>query len=177
MADVLALLGLDVLDKRQLIADTVCDRLIKKNAVSQDNTEMLAVENWSIPLARAGSHVHAEIAIPEQVCFSRQELHKLHRQFVHPFADKLYKLLRKARPKETKLKTLKVLENLSKHCDPCQRIQQTPTRFRVSIGTEDLKCNKDICMDIIYIENQPARHVVDIATNFSAEKFCQKLAQ
>jgi len=71
--------------------------------------------------------------------YTQQQLTKLHRQFSHPSAGKLYRLLQRARPEDTTPETLKELKELSSRCDPCQRIQPAPTRFRVSLGAEDVR--------------------------------------
>ena len=116
-----------------------------------------------------------DIAQPHPVYFTTSQLQKLHRQFVHPSADKLYKLLKKARPKETDPNTLEILEDLTRRCDACQRVQTAPVRFRVSIGAEDLQFNEEIYMDIMYIDHKPILHIVDAATRFSADLFFGEL--
>ena len=170
-ADVPTLLGLDVLDHHCLTADTVCNELVKKTIIRRDGDGVRLIEDWSVPLMRADGHVYADIAKPDVIYFTRKELQKLHRHFAHPSAEKLYKLLRKARPEDTNQETLKTLEDLVKRCGPCQRIQSAPNRFRVLLGAEELRFNEEIYMDIMYIENNPVLHFVDAATNFSAARY------
>lgn len=43
--------------------------------------------------------------------------------------------------------TVRVLEELSKNCDPCQRIARRPGRFGVAFGTENVTFNDRIMMD------------------------------
>ena len=63
------------------------------------------------------------------------------------------------------------LEELSKRCDPCQRIQKAPTRFSVTFGAENVRFNERLLMDIMYIDGKPLLHIVDEGTNFSAARF------
>lgn len=170
-ADVPALLGLDILDKHLLNADTVSNMLVKKAIVESDVDGPHVMDEWSIPMSRADGHVYADIAKANQVCFTRHKLEKLHRQFVHPSADKLFKLLRKTKPEETTPETLKILEDITRRCDPCQRIQPAPVRFRVSLGAEEIRFNEELLMDIMYIGSDPVLHIVDSATRFSAARF------
>lgn len=76
------------------------------------------------------------------IMFSRAELAKLHRQFYHPPAEKLFELLNRTRPDDTTPKTLEVLKGLSRQCDPCQRIQNAPKRFKVSFGAVNARLNE-----------------------------------
>eukprot|EP00171_Calliarthron_tuberculosum_P000669 IDg669t1 len=69
----------------------------------------------------ASSHRHVYVPVDHgtRVHFTRTQLHKLHRQFFHPSADKLFKLLEKARPEHTTKETLQILKEISMRCDPC----------------------------------------------------------
>ena len=102
-----------------------------------------------MPLTCRHGHVYAERNIPP-VFFISAELRLLHSKFCHASADKLYRLLRRARPVDTTPQTLETLEHISRSYDPCQRIQNTPLRFRVSFGAEDVRFNERIFMDVMY---------------------------
>ena len=103
--------------------------------------------------------------------FTRSQLGRLHKQFFHPSAEKLLNMLKKARPEETTLKILSVLQDLTKRCDRFQRIQNAPTRFRVSFGAENVRFNKRIMLDIFAIHGRPVLHIVDEGTRCSAARF------
>lgn len=89
-------------------------------------------------MARADGHVSVDIARPDSIFFATAQLEKLHRQFIYPSANKLYELLKKARPEETSQDALETMEDLTRHCDACHRIQTAPERFRVSPRTDKL---------------------------------------
>ena len=105
------------------------------------------------------------------VMFTRSQLGMLHKQFFHPSVEMLLNMLKKARPEETTSKTLSVLQDLKKRCDRFQRIQNAPTRFRVSFGAENVRFNEIIMLDIFIIDGRPVLHIVDEGTRFSAARF------
>ena len=171
-ADIPALLGMDVMDRELLTPCTITNRLIRKTPqVDSDGTKNF-VEEWSVPLLRSRSnHLYAHMDLSTAMYFTRSQLLKLHRQFFHPSAQKLFNLLRRSRPDEATPETLRVLQDISSRCDPCQRIQHAPTRFRVSLGAEGLRFNERVMMDIMVIDGNPVLHIVDEATRFSAASY------
>lgn len=112
-ADIPALFGLEVLDDHSLTADTVKNFLVRKSAHTLATGKYIMVEEWSVPLVRADGHVFAEIARDYCIFFTTAQLRKLHRRFVDPSADKLYNLLKRARPEETSKATLGTFKNLT----------------------------------------------------------------
>ena len=170
-ADIPALLGMDVLDHESLMADTVGNRLTKRSVVL-DNVFYFYFDEWHMPLYRSKSgHVYVEMDCSTTVMFTRSQLGELHKQFFHPSSEKLFNLLKRARPEETTPETLQTLQDLSKRCDPCQRMHTAPTRFRVSFGAENVRFNERILLDIVTIDSKPVLHIVDEGTRFSAAKF------
>ena len=171
-ADVPALLGMDILDREGLIADTVANCLTKRVKVSSETGLVQCVDEWSTSLDIAPSkHAYAKMSFSFGTFFARSQLWKLHKQFFHPSAQKLFNLLRKARPEEATPETLSVLEDLTKRCDPCQCVQSAPWRFRVSFGAEHVRFNERILLDIMYINVRAILHIIDEGTNFSAARF------
>lgn len=170
--DVPALLGMDVLDREKLIADTVSNRLVQRIPMTSPDGKIFFIDGWSVPMKRSSSsHVYVKIDTSTRIHFTRAQLSKLHRQFFHPSASKLYNLLKKARPDEVDLETLETLQDISKRCDPCQRIKPAATRFRVSFGAEDVRFNERLLIDLMFIGTKPILHIVDEATRFSAARF------
>lgn len=167
-----ALLGMDILGREQLTPDTAYNRLAKRHQVKQLDGRTVYIEEWYVPMRRSKSrHSYVPLHIPNNTHFSRSQLHTLHRQFFYPSADKLYKLLQKARHEDTTPETKKILEDLTNRCDPCQKIRGGTTRFRVSFGAEDTKFSERILIDIMYLGNDPVLHIVDEGTRFSAATF------
>ena len=176
-ASVPALLGMDVLDKESLVVDTVSHSLRKRVPVKDSADVTHFVDLWSIPLLRSRSnHVYAGICTSVPVLFTKPQLQKLHRQFFHPSAMKLFNLLRKARPEEATTETLQILEDICKSCDPCQRIKNAPSRFKVSFGAEHVSFNERIILDIMYMRDKPVLHIVDEGTRFTAARFLSSVS-
>lgn len=126
--DIPALLGLDVMDELSLTPDTVTNRLVKRIIVGDDEQgDPCAIDEWSVPLIRTHGHIYALMGFPQLTFFSDSQLEKMHRQFRHASPDKLYKLLKRARPEEVSSETLQTLGDLTKRCDPCQSIAKGPT--------------------------------------------------
>ena len=81
---------------------------------------------------------------------------------------KLYKLLKRAMPEETTPNTLEVLQELTERCNPCQRVHNAPTRFRVSLGAENVRFAERLLFDVMYLDRKPVLHIVDEGTHLSA---------
>ena len=174
-ADIPALLGLDVLDRERLTPDTAFNRLAKRHKHITTENKAVYIEDWYIPMRRSRSrHSYVPLRVSIDTYFTRSQLHTLHRQFFHPSAEKLYRLLLKSRPEDTTPETKKILEDLTKRCDPCQRMRGGPTRFRVSLGADEVRFNEKILIDIMYIGSTPVLHIVDEGTHFSAATFLEK---
>ena len=163
---------MDILDREGLIADTVANRLTKRVKLSSETGLVQYVDEWSMSLERASSkHAYAKMSFSFGTFFAKSQLWKLHKQFFHPSAQKLFNLLKKARPEEATPETLSVLDDLTKRCDPCQRVQNAPRRFRVSFGAENVRFNERILLDIMYINGNAILHIVDDGTHYSAARF------
>ena len=71
-------------------------------------------------------------------------------------------------------KTLHQLEKIVAQCDPCQRIKNAPSRFRVTFGQEHTRFNSKVYMDLMHIEVDYVPHLVDETTRFTAAKLVGK---
>lgn len=154
------LIGLDILDRYQMIVDNVHNVL-----------RCYSIE-CEIPLVRKFGHIYLEWPKQNDVFYTQEELRKLHRNFSHPSADKLYSLLKMARPWETDEGTRRILEEISSRCEACQRFSQAPVRFKVTLPSEEnLVFGDELSIDIMFLEGKAVLHIVDTATRFSAATF------
>ena len=172
-ADIPALLGMDLLDREQISAETTVNHLARRTRIEGTAGRNIYIDQWVTPMTRstsAHSYVPMEFRRTNCTHMSVAELEKVHRQFYHPTAEKLFNLLKKAKPEEAAPETRRNLEELTTRCDPCQRIRTAPNRFRVSFGAEHVQFNERVLMDIMYINGDPILHIVDEGTHFSAEK-------
>lgn len=124
-----------------------------------------------IPLAHTSGHLWRMWDIGEVLC-SRRDLLKLHRRFAHPSVDKLYNLLRRAKPEEVDQNTRKILNDITERCGPCQRLAPKPYVFQISMP-DLMQFNHEIIVDVFFIDGKPVLHVVDRGTHFSASEFLQ----
>ena len=93
-------------------------------------------------------------------------MRKLHKQYAHPSADRLYNLLKTAGLETVDQKTLKVLEDIMARCDLCQRIGAAAPRLRVTMGYENTWFNSKVYMNVPEVDSRKVLHMVD-ATRFS----------
>lgn len=142
-ADIPALLGMDLLDRESLTPCTVMNILVNRVQDPENNTEYIYL--WHVPLMRSNSgHLYAAMECSTPIYISKLQLIRLHRQFSHPSSEKLFNLLSRARPSDATPETRRVLEEISKSCDTCQKLQSAPRRFRVATGTEHIQFNEKV---------------------------------
>lgn len=169
-ADIPALLGMDLMDRESLTPCTVMNKLIKR--IPDDSSESGYKDIWNVPLYKASSgHLYAKMECAIPIHITKMQLARLHRQFSHPSTDKLFNLIRKARPEDATPETRRLLDEIVKHWAPFQRIQRAPRRFRVTMGTEHIQFNERVLMDVMYLDGRPLLHVVDEGTHMSAAQF------
>ena len=91
---------------------------------------------------------------------------KLHKQFAHPSAEKLLRLI-----SHTKLKNDHELKNeikiISENCKTCKIFKKTPPKPEVALPTS-YKFNEIVAMDIKFYHGTPLLHLIDTCTRFSA---------
>jgi len=101
-ADVPLLFGLNLLDTEGLVANNVVN-------------ELQCIEGWTLPITRKLGHLYLQWNYA-QVLFTRNELRKLHLQFYHPSARKLFELLKRARPVDVGGNTLETIRDIARAC-------------------------------------------------------------
>ncbi len=143
------LLGLDIMEAEKLYVDTVRNKLV------------CVKDNWSVPLVRNQGHIFYRW-ICSEVFYTATELRKLHVQFFHPSSEKLYNLLNHSDAESVNTETRETLEHIVRTCDVCQSLAPRPVRFRVSLPDESLTFNKELALDLLWLDGQPVLHIVDI---------------
>ncbi len=133
-------------------------------------------ETWFIHLRRFDNHLYAPMSFPAHWLYKSAQLLKLHRQYAHASADKLYNLLKRVGTEAVTPATLKQLDEIVARCDPCQRIRNALLRFPVTMEHEDVRFDPKACIDIMYLDEWPVLLIVDEATRFSAARFLPKIS-
>ena len=106
--------------------------------------------------------------------YSTTELRRLHRVFGHPSVNALANLLKRANPEEFTSDVRKTLQNISEKCDICIKHSSKPRRFKLTVGTGDLRFNHTVAVDVMYLSGKAVLHMVDEATHYSAAQFLKK---
>lgn len=159
--DIPLLFGLDFMDKHKAVPNIVRNQF--------------EAAKWCVPITRKFGHLYVEMYY--SVNYTHSELLKLHRQFHHPSTGKLLNVLKRIRPEDVDEGTKIVLDDIVKRCKPCQRNPTSkPQTFKVSIGTEDIRFNQEVALDIMYLDKRPVLHVVDLQTRLSAARFLKKIS-
>ena len=87
-------------------------------------------------LSRHGGHVIAEWDEFFDQFYSREQLQKLHLNFMHPGSKKLFNFLRRAKPEEIDDETKRVLKGIADACHACQTYSTRPITFQVRFPDE-----------------------------------------
>lgn len=137
-ADILSLIGLDLLDKYEIFVNNVSNSLF---------CDLL---NIKLPLTRKHVHIYLEWKIQNHSLYTYFELLKLLCNFSHLAADNLYNLLKLARLWKANQETKEILDLISRRFDSCQIISNAPVRFPVSLSAEhDLVFGEELSIDLI----------------------------
>ncbi|CDF37987.1 unnamed protein product [Chondrus crispus] len=106
--------------------------------------------------------------------YSEKELRKLHRNFGHPSVSALTNLLKRANPDHMDREVQDVIMRLTKACTTCATHASRPRRFKLTVGTNDLKFNHTLAVDIMTLNGKPLLHVVDEATHYTSAVFLNR---
>lgn len=171
-ADVPFLLGLDTLDRHRIQALTITNKL-QHVASESDPSD----RSWVVDLVRHDGHIFlpfVPVSAENSIFYTRQQLQKLHRSLYHPSAQKLYDLLKRADPDGLDSDTRRVLQDISRACEACQRFSPAPLSFKISIPGFS-KFNSQLRLDLFWLQDahgsHPVLHVVDTATHLQAASF------
>ena len=156
--DVPLLIGIDVLDRESLVADNVNNILESR------------IYGWTVPIIRKHGHMYIEWK-PSKTLFTRAELVKLHRHFHHPSTGKILALLKRSKLSDVDSNTKRMLEDISKNCTRCQTYAAKPERFKVSLPNDKVIFNREISLDLMWLDKKAVLHIADTDTHFSSATF------
>jgi hypothetical protein len=103
--------------------------------------------------------------------FTETELRQLHRRFGHPAAERLHRLLTRASYDEIDKATIK---KITKFCHQCQMHSNAPGCFKFTLR-DDMEFNYQVLVDIMFIDEKPVLHILDMATSFQAARFLRNM--
>jgi hypothetical protein len=160
-ADVPFLICLDTLRKFGL---DVCISTNRLKCLDQD---------WEIETEKKRGHLYIKDPATASILYTRRLIVKLRRDFFHPSTDKLYILLKRSKPTEVHEDTRQKATPDSQRLSNLSELSSQPLRFSVRIPDEKLVFNDELSMDLLWLDGEPALHVVDTATRFGAAVFLE----
>lgn len=147
-------------------------------SLSYDNTEDILhhrASGFTAEVSRKHGHPFVTWSRTLRCLFTITELHRLHRRFGHPAAEKLHNLLRRARPNDVSPGTLRELQKIARMCNLCQFETAGPRRFKFTLR-EDKDFNHSIYVDIMSLDKAPVLHIVDESTRYQAARWLQSVS-
>jgi hypothetical protein len=103
--------------------------------------------------------------------FTDLELRKFHRSYGHASADKALSALREAGFDDLPADTKETLADIARRCEPCQRNQQKPRQFSVSLQWRGQRFNHVVLADVVNFADGDLVHILDAATKLNAARF------
>ena len=138
------------------------------NRITTNKDPLRFEDIWKIKHTRKDDHLYVPLSTPIQLFYTMAQLGKLHKQFAHPSAIKLFNLLKSAGTRAVTSKTLEKLEYLISTCEPCPKAKTVSKRYRVIIGAENARINAKVYIDFMYIEG--ALYYIWLMTQLTSEK-------
>lgn len=151
--DIPLIIGLDVLKSYHLLINYLANQLEFPST------------GTTMPLVYKRGHIFLEWD-HQSILFTKAELTRLHLHFMHPAADRLFQLIKRASTHSATHSVKQLIENITSACRTCQEFKSRPIRFRASIPPGQLVFNESISIDLLWLENKPALHVIDDHTGF-----------
>ena len=111
-------------------------------------------------------HMYLEWSKP-CVLFTRADLKKLHRQFNHPYIDKLMNLLKRSKVKDLDENTRKLLEEIIRQSETYNVFLRPPQRFKLILPPERIVFNEEVAIDLMWLEATSVLKLVEKQTHFN----------
>jgi hypothetical protein len=80
--------------------------------------------------------------------FTSVELTRLHRNLGHPSISRMHTILKRARPEDVD-GLPEMLKEITENCEICEKNARSPRFFKIAVGTEDLRFNKVVAIDVM----------------------------
>lgn len=103
--------------------------------------------------------------------YTETDLRRIHRGFGHPSVKSTEKLLRRASIGQLPKSVITAMEKVNNSCKVCNKHASKPRRFKLTLGTEEIRFNNRVYVDTMFINSRPVIHLVDEGTHFAATCF------
>lgn len=134
-------------------------------------SEALLLILMSIDTACTGASV---VSLNEYKRYCRDteaELRKFHRSYGHQPSGRIIAALQEAGFDDLSEDTKEKLDDIARHCDPCQRHRQKPRHFSVFLKWQGMRYNYVLIVDIAHFQDGAVVHIIDAATGYNAARF------
>lgn len=157
MLILLFLISLEAIHRLELILDNLDNLLVSKR------------HERTLPIIHKRGHLYV-IRDFSEIMFTESQFTRLHLQFFHPSAAKLYYLIRRARREEAATETRDLISETSKQFRACQHFETRASSFHVT-KLNEIIFNQDLALDIMLLDKSPVVYIVDPQTHFGDAVF------
>lgn len=105
------------------------------------------------------------------VMYTEHDLGAIPRNFGHPLLRATKGLLRRSGGGKLDPDGKRAISNIAIECRNCNVHAAAPRRFKLTVGTEDLRFNHTLQVDTMFLTERPVLYMVDVATHFCAGTF------
>lgn len=127
---------------------------------------------WTLPLLFANWHPyvhpnHSQV----NYCFTITELTEMHKHFMHQISVNLFNLLKMWYQLKVNTDLKEHIYELSASFEKCPEYALSLFKFGLIILKHNIVFNREISMDLTWIDNKPILHIVDIETGLQNDLF------
>lgn len=151
--DIPIIICLDILKSHSLLVNYLDNRLEYRNL------------KYSRPLTFKRGHVFLEWN-HDAILFTRTELTRMQLHFMHPAADRLFELIKRASPAHATDSVKELLSEINTACQSCKECKSRLLRFDASISPSQLVFNQSISIELLLLDEKPVLHVIDDRNNY-----------
>lgn len=99
------------------------------------------------------------------------ELRNIHRSFGHPSIRATEGLLKRESGRSLSTHVRRSIERIAAECKPYSTYATAYRRFKLTVGSDDLRFNHSVKVDAMFLLGRPVHHIIDMATHFCAAPF------
>lgn len=100
--------------------------------------------------------------------YTEADLRRIHSGFGHPSVKSTENILRRAATGHLYKNVMSMMNKIHDSCTTCKKHSPKPRRFKLTLGTEEIRFNHRVFVDTMFITNIPVINLVAEGTHFSA---------
>jgi hypothetical protein len=124
-----------------------------------------------LPCVSGDSHIVTRWE-PLTTFYARGQIARMHNHLLHPSTQKLYDMLRRAKPEEMTPETRGIIDEVTQTCQTWQELRRKPLSFSIRDDQGEIVFNQRLLLDLMFLDDRkPVLHIVDECTSFSTARF------